>query len=246
MTPSLRPGNHILRAMAQAGFERLHPALKTVRVEKGATLSIQGRPVETVYFPTDAVLGNVVEFSDGSAVETAAVGRDSVTGLAAVFAHAPLSWSVRVQVAGEVVAMPAEHLRRAMDADGDLRALLLRVIYDAQSQAAMTAACNAEHEVIQRLSKWLLMLLDRTDGTTVTLTQNEIAVLLGTERTSVNVALQALKDRGGISISRGSLTLLDHAVLERLACECYMAQRAWTRTLGLPVEPDRLPAAAGA
>ena len=231
--------------MAQAGFERLRPALKPLRVEKGATLSIQGQEVETVYFPTDAVLGNVVEFSDGSAVETAAVGRDSVTGLAAVFARAPLAWSVKVQVAGEVVAMPAEHLRRALDADGDLRELLLRVIYDAQSQAALMAACNAEHDVLQRLSKWLLLLIDRTNGSTVTLTQNEIAVLLGTERTSVNVGLQALKDRGGIAISRGSLTLLDHAVLERLACECYLAQRTWTRTLGLPLEPERLPALLG-
>lgn len=237
MNTSPRPGNHILRAMEAQGFEAVRPHLKSLRVAKGETLLDQGRMVEVVHFPVDAVLGNVVSLSDGSAVETAAVGRDSVSGLAAVFARSPIAWSVRVQVPGEVWTLKAERLQQAMVEDDRLRDLLMRVTYDAQCQAALGAACNAEHDILQRLSKWLLLLIDRTQGGVLTLTQQEIADLLGAERTTINGSIQALRDRGAISISRGRLEVSDHGVLERMACECYRAQRTWTQALGLPVEP---------
>ena len=240
MTPNLRPANHILRAMEADAFEHVRPDLRRLKVEKGDILIAQGQVVDIVHFPVDAVLGNVVALKDGSAIETAAVGRDSVTGMAAVFARSPIAWSVQVQVAGEVWTLRADRLNRAMDECDQLRDLLMRVIYDAQSQAALAAACHAEHDVLQRLSKWILLLADRTNGSTLALTQQEIADLLGTERTTINVAIQTLKDRGAISLSRGKMALLDHRVLERSACECYASQRAWTQRLGLPVEPIKL------
>lgn len=232
-----RPANHILRAMDAEAFEALRPDLRRVVAKRGDVLIEQGQRVEIVHFPVHAVLGNVLVLKDGAAVETAAVGRDSVSGLAAVFADAPIAWSVRVQVAGELWAMRADRLQRAMDASDRLRDLLMKVTYDAQCQSALGAACNAEHDALQRLCKWLLLLVDRTEGNRLSLTQQEIADLLGTERTTINGALQALRDRSAIEASRGRLEIRDHAVLERLSCECYRTQREWTQSLGLPVEP---------
>lgn len=232
------PGNHILRVMDAEVFKILQPDLRLMSGRRGDILIDQGQAVKMVHFPVHAVLGNVLQLADGSAVETAAVGRDSVSGLAAVFADAPIAWSVKVQVPGELWVMRADRLRQAMDGSPRLRDLLLKVTYDAQCQSALGAACNAEHDAVQRLCKWLLLLLDRTDGNRLAMTQQEIADLLGTERTTINGALQALRDRSAIQASRGRLEIRDRAVVERMACECYQTQRRWTRALGLPVEPD--------
>lgn len=230
-----RPGNLILRAMQDDAFEALRPDLAKVVARREDVLIRQGEPVRTVHFPVQAVLGNILGLSEGATVETAAVGRDSVSGLAAVFADAPIAWSVRVQVPGELWALPADCLKNAMNRHEGLRALLLRVTYDAQCQAALNAACNAEHEALQRLCKWLLLLADRSQTDRLSLTQQEIANLLGAERTTINGALQALRDRNAIEAARGRIEITDYSVLKRFACACYGMQWKWTQTLGLPV-----------
>jgi hypothetical protein len=47
--------------------------------------------------------------------------------------------------------------------------------------------------------------------------------MLGSQRTTVNEAAQSLQKSGAISYSRGRITVLDRATLERAACECYRA-----------------------
>ena len=55
--------------------------------------------------------------------------------------------------------------------------------------------------------------------------------MLGAQRTTVNEAAQALQAAGAIAYSRGKLTILNRATLERAACECY-------RATGEGQEPD--------
>ena len=59
------------------------------------------------------------------------------------------------------------------------------------------------------------------DGATLHLTQEYLASLLGSQRTTVNEAAQGLQKAGAITYSRGRVTILDRAALERAACECY-------------------------
>ena len=58
-----------------------------------------------------------------------------------------------------------------------------------------------------------------------------LATMLGAQRTTVNEAAQALQAAGAIAYSRGKLTILNRATLERAACECY-------RATGVGQEPD--------
>ena len=82
-------------------------------------------------------------------------------------------------------------------------------------------ACNALHRADQRFAKWLLRCHDRLDGDTLHLTQEYLASLLGSQRTTVNEAAQGLQKAGAITYSRGRVTIIDRAALERAACECY-------------------------
>jgi Mn-dependent DtxR family transcriptional regulator len=53
------------------------------------------------------------------------------------------------------------------------------------------------------------------------LTQELLAEMLGVRRTSVTDVARRIQDKGVITYSRGVITILDRAALERLSCECY-------------------------
>jgi CRP-like cAMP-binding protein len=86
-------------------------------------------------------------------------------------------------------------------------------------------ACNALHDLTQRMCRWLLMSHDRTARDEIQLTQQFLATMLGVQRTTVNEALRELADAGLIRQGRGSIQLLDRSRLEVMVCECYQAVR---------------------
>jgi Mn-dependent DtxR family transcriptional regulator len=52
-------------------------------------------------------------------------------------------------------------------------------------------------------------------------TQEFLAHMLGTDRSSVTLAAGIMKRAGLIDYSRGKITILDREGLEDVACECY-------------------------
>jgi hypothetical protein len=69
--------------------------------------------------------------------------------------------------------------------------------------------------------RWLLLSLDRLQGNQLLMTQELIANMLGVRREGVTEGALKLQTRGLISYSRGRISVLDRAGLERLTCECY-------------------------
>jgi len=93
-------------------------------------------------------------------------------------------------------------------------------------QTTQIAACNRLHEVNERLARWLLMSSDRIGSNSVPLTQELLAQMLGTRRSSVTVAAGILQKAGLISHSRGDVEITDRPKLEDAACECYGIMRS--------------------
>jgi CRP-like cAMP-binding protein len=83
------------------------------------------------------------------------------------------------------------------------------------------AACNARHTALQRLAKWIAR-LHAADGEErgISITQGELADMLGVQRTSVNAACRHLQDRGALRIRRARLVVLDQEELSQAACDC--------------------------
>ena len=91
------------------------------------------------------------------------------------------------------------------------------------AQAAQIAACNRLHEVDERLARWLLMSRDRIGSDLVPLTQEFLAHMLGTRRSSVTVAASILQKADLINYTRGQVNIVNSKGLEAAACECYQA-----------------------
>ena len=88
-------------------------------------------------------------------------------------------------------------------------------------QSTQIAACNRLHDVEERLARWIVMSQDRILADTLPLTQEFLAQMLGTRRSSVTVAAGILQKAGLISYTRGNVTILNRQKLEEAACDCY-------------------------
>jgi non-canonical (house-cleaning) NTP pyrophosphatase len=89
------------------------------------------------------------------------------------------------------------------------------------AQLMRNAGCNRFHVVLQRVARRMLMTADRAHSPTFRLTHESLANVLGVRRVGVTEAASTLQKRRLIGYSRGVVTVLDRAGLERAACSCY-------------------------
>jgi CRP-like cAMP-binding protein len=137
-----------------------------------------------------------------------------------------------MQIAGTAMRMLFADLERDFESLQPLREAIQHSI---QSQALILSqlvACNRLHEVEERLARWFLMLGDRVQDDQFHITQEFLAEMLGSRRTTVTMAAGALQRIGLIEYQRGHVHILDRERLEGAACECYPVIRRLTN--GLP------------
>jgi CRP-like cAMP-binding protein len=96
-----------------------------------------------------------------------------------------------------------------MDASGALHKTLLLAAHDFMNQVADTALANGRHRIEERLARWLLLADDRLNDHEIPLTHEYLAVMLGTARPGVTIALQELEGRGLVTHRRGTVTIID-------------------------------------
>jgi CRP-like cAMP-binding protein len=213
--------NFLLSGLNADDLAALSPGLTEIVLAAGEVIYEPGQQPDAIYFPGGACISIVTILTDGRVVETTTVGRESAAGLMEAITHRPATTRAFAQIAGGAIRLPATLFRAQMLKSPALASLTLLHVRANAVQAEQGVACNAAHEVSPRLSRWLLMTQDRVGAKTFPLTQDYMAVMTGVQRSTVSLAASALKKRGIIDYSRGVVTILDRAGLERQACECY-------------------------
>jgi CRP-like cAMP-binding protein len=215
--------NHLLAALPDAELRRLAPRLHKVALQQGQVLYESGSRISEVYFPTTALVSTLYEFEDGASAETAIVGNEGIVGIAVFMGGESRLGRALALSAGHAFRLKAQVLKDEFERSGPLKHLLLRYTQALITQIAQTAACNRHHSLVQRLCRLLLLSLDRLPDDDIVMTQELIAHMLGVRRESVTEAAFTLQKLGLIHYTRGHITVLDRAGLERRACECYAA-----------------------
>jgi CRP-like cAMP-binding protein len=126
-----------------------------------------------------------------------------------------------MQIAGTAMRMPFADLERDFETLKPLRDMIQRSIQTQALILSQLVACNRLHEVEERLARWLLMLQDRVQEDQFHITQEFLAQMLGSRRTTVTMAAGALQRIDLIEYQRGRVHILDRERLEACACECY-------------------------
>ena len=218
--------NRLLAALSLAESARLTPFLKIISLEQGVVLNEPGDEMESIIFPHSGMVSLLAIMKDGSAVETATIGREGVVGaMAGLGLHTTLTRAV-VQTPLVASQIAAAQFRKAVELSSELRDVIVRYNDALLGQVQITAACNALHPIQARLARWILQTKDRVDGEIIPLTQQLLSEMLGVRRSSVSEVATQLQAAGFIHYTRGSIEITNREGLENAACECYQTIRA--------------------
>lgn len=213
--------NQILLALPLGERESLLPKLEFVRLKLHQVLSESGDTLKSGYFCNSGMFSILNVMSDGSNVEVGLVGKEGFLGLPLIAGFRTSNTRAVVQADATAHRIGAEPLRAALEQCPRLERELQRYSQLLGLQVTQVATCNRLHEVNERLARWLLMTHDRMGSNSLPLTQDFMAHMLGTRRSSVTVAAGTLQKAGLISYARGSVTILDRGRLESASCDCY-------------------------
>jgi CRP-like cAMP-binding protein len=221
MNVNAKIGNRLLASLGSAARERIESHFELLEAPAGRILCWSGDRLDHVYFPSGAVLSVTTLLGDGSAIETAAVGREGAFGLLeAMYTQRTFS-QCRVIMAGCLCRVPFQVLRYLFEHDPHVRKVFVTYSLALRAEIEQAVACYASHSVQQRICRWLLALQDRADGRDLPFTHERLAHILGASRKSVTLALEELGANCIIRNTRGKIAVLDRTRLERAACECY-------------------------
>jgi CRP-like cAMP-binding protein len=218
--------NQLLAAMPAAEFERLSPHLELVEMPLGKVLYESGARLDHVYFPTTCIVSLLYVLENGASAEIAVVGNEGILGISLFMGGETTPSRAVVQSAGFGYRLRAPLLKEEFNRAGPVLRLLLRYTQALITQMTQTAVCNRHHSIEQQLCRWLLLSLDRLSSSSLTMTQELIANMLGVRREGVTVAARNLQRAGLIRYSRGRIDVLDRPGLEKAVCECYAVVRA--------------------
>lgn len=217
--------NGLLAALPHAELERLHGALEPVDMPLGKVLYEPGTRLEHGYFPTTAVVSLVCMLEDGGSVEVAVVGFEGFIGVSLLLDSDTMPIRTVVQHAGEGYRIARRQLLEQLQHSHALRQLTLRYTQALIAQVMQIVACTRHHTVDQRLSCWLLLVLDRSRSPELKMTQELIASMLGVRREGITEAASKMQAAGLIRYGRGVIHVIDRPGLEARACECYQTVR---------------------
>jgi CRP-like cAMP-binding protein len=223
--------NRLLSGLRHDDYGLIAPYLREEPLARGALLQEQEAQVEKVYFPITAVISLVSVMERGEVVETAMVGREGAVGLFGGLGPWNAFTRATVQLPGIAAVMPVASFQAAVAQSDRIRNLILRYKEALLGQVQQTAACNALHDLEERLARWLLQALDRTDNPSLPLTQDFISQMLAVRRSTVTVIAGRLQQAGLIRYHRGQIEIVDRLKLEEAACECYRTVRRRTEAV---------------
>ena len=217
--------NRLLGALETASRKRIDPHLEPIKLKLGTIVCEAGGLLKHAYFPQGSVLSLLTVLENGSAIETANIGREGAFGLfAAMYSRASFNRCL-VQLEGDMVRCPIELLQSEFKRSEHVRDLFVSYSETLLSQVQQTVACNAMHATEEKMCRWLLMMHDRADGEALPYTHEFLSHMLGANRKSVTLAAQSMQTAGLISYRRGKIQVLDRPGLEKASCECYAIVR---------------------
>ena len=218
-------GNLLLDALSPDLRHTVLSLCRPVDLPLRTLLHEQGEMPSHVYFLCSGVASVVVTMAEGGSAEVGLIGREGLVGAMQLLGPTPTPAQSFVQLDATAQRIRLDDLRAMFLTSSELRSRILEFVQQQTVTLEQIAACNKLHEAEERLARWLLMSRDRADQDTMIMTQEFMADMLGTRRTTVTLVASSLQERGLISYRRGKVTIVSREELEKAACDCYRVCR---------------------
>jgi CRP-like cAMP-binding protein len=229
-----RPKNKLLASLPQTEFDRLRPHLRTLPVRAKQIFHSMDEPIRDVIFPNGGVASLTTVLQDGTMIEIATVGREGLLGIDVVLGGNRSSGEAMLQVPDTDAAfLPIAEFRAEFDRRGPFFECVQRYSQAVLKLMMHSTACIASHAVHERCCRWLLMTHDRVGADRFQLSQEFLAVMLGSTRPTVNLVAGTLQKAGLITYTHAHITIIDRKGLEAASCECYAVVKSHYDRLGV-------------
>jgi CRP-like cAMP-binding protein len=214
-------GNRLLSTFPSEARALIEPFGEMVDLIAGEVVLRRGDEVKASLFPIGpTIISMAIELAGGRSVEVASVGLRGAVGGIISCGQAPAFARATVLVGGPAYRVPMQALEEAKRRSSFISNIFCRFSDYLLAQTMQSVACNAFHSIPERAARWLLHAQDRA-GDRIELTQENLAGLLGVQRTTVNAVVRELLEENLISTGRGVVRVTDRAGLKRRSCECY-------------------------
>jgi CRP-like cAMP-binding protein len=150
-------------------------------------------------------------------------GRNGVVGGGAALDGRLAINQAMAQIDASCLAIEVGHLSRFVRQSEALRLALMSHEQMIYAHVQQIAACNATHNLEERLCRWLMQTRDLLVSDSLPLTQEFLSQMLGVQRSSVTMIARKMQEVGLITYHRGHIEVLDAEALRDSSCECYAA-----------------------
>jgi len=228
--------NLLLSSLSPASRDSLISRSTFVELPLRTVLYEEERTPRNAYFLTSGVASIITPMSNGESVEVGFIGHEGVVGGLHLLGPASPSTRCMMQLAGSAFRISYSELQKTFASSDEIHMRILEFVQGHAVIVSQIAGCNRLHSAEQRLIRWLLTAQDRTQNDVLAFTQEYLAEMLATQRTSVTTIARALQERGFISYARGTIIILNRGGLEKAACDCYaITKRLYVRLYGRDV-----------
>ncbi len=187
-----------------------------IALKAGQLLGSQdGTPL--VYFLAGATVAMMVNDEHQAGLAVGLLGAAHAVGLENVLDNNQQGIQHRVQTAGQAWCVKARTLQTLALEHPAILSAISRQLWLLVTHVATFAASIQTLDIQARLAAWLLLSAQTAQKTTLELTHEHLAHMLGVRRVSITLAAGQLREQGLLSYSRGRVHLLDLAGLQQAA-----------------------------
>ncbi len=201
-------------------YAKLLDSFQLVGLDSGQLIFGPLENIQFVYFPVTVIIAMQIDISDGTSADIVLIGKEGMVGSGVMGGNQNFS-RARVQFSGLAYKLPLDIFKSELAQDPAFLKNWMAATRHMILQIAMPTVCSSRHSIEQQLIRWLMNTLDKTQGSVLQITHQEMASILGIRRESVTLTAGKLSQEGLIETSRGQIKVLDRTQLEARACECY-------------------------
>lgn len=225
--------NLLLAALPKNVFDKIEPSLTLVDLKLNEVLWEMDEKRKHVYFPTTAMICLLYETEDGDSIEVGMTGRMGMVGIVTFIGDSRMAKRAVVINPGQAYVMKAKDIEKFFEEIPDFQDICMLYTQTLLAQISQNVICNRLHTIEQQLCRFLLIINDNLQRTSIYITHDRISNVLGVRRESVSAAAAQLQDKGLIKYTRGKIELLDRKGMLAFTCECYgVVKDQYERILG--------------
>jgi CRP-like cAMP-binding protein len=211
----------LFSGLPEAELRQLVAVGRRRRFERGQVVFHRGDPADSLHLVLKGRFSARVVTQRTDSVVVAIHGPGEAFGELALVDPVPRSTTVTAVETGETLAVGREDFDRVRRDYPEVNEVLVRLlaarVRTASDRLLEAIFVPAETRVLRRLLE-LVERYGRTEsGTSISLTQEDIAALAATSRATANRVLRAEQERGTLRLARGRTIVLDPADIARRA-----------------------------